>query len=502
MVSVPVSAAARLLDQSTFGPTDSLINHVQTIGLSSFVDEQLALPATLMPLQDSFTASCGSNPTICLNEDYWADIVTAPDQLRQRVSNALQEILVVSYEDANPAMVASYSNMLTKDAFANWSTIMKDMTLSPGMGMYLNMANSGKPAAGAIANENFARENMQLFNIGLNLLNQDGTLQTDSSGNPIPAYTEAQVEAFSRAFTGWTYTPYSGSPIFPNYTYFNAYVPMIPFEQWHDTSSKVLLNSTLPAGQTAEQDLAGAIQDVFNHPNVGPFVTKQLIQHLVKSNPSPAYVGRVAAVFANDGTGVRGNMAAVIKAILLDSEARAGDTEPVPNDGYLREPILWTANVLRGLGAVPKPGVTDNGAYTAIDSFTNGMQEGIFYSPTVFNYYPASYDLGTTGLQAPQFALETTATVMTKLGLASAAVNNLLGKLMVDLSATSPLGQLAAASNDLLLDELSKVFLHGQMSAQMRSTIEGALSGINDPAQRVRMATYLVITSSQYKIVH
>jgi len=502
LVSVPVTAAARLLDQSSFGPTDSLIEHVQTIGLSNYVDEQLALPPTLMALTSSFSLSCGSNPAVCLDEDYWADIVTAPDQLRQRVAMALQQMLVISYEDANPAMVAAYSNMLTQDAFANWSQIMKDMTLSPGMGMFLNMANSGKPAAGAIANENFARENMQLFNIGLNLLNQDGTLQTDSNGNPIPSYTETQVEAFARVFTGWTYAPSSGSPIFPNYTTFNPYVPMVAFEQWHDTSSKVLLNSTLPAGQTAEQDLAGAIQDVFNHPNVGPFVTKQLIQHLVKSNPTPAYVGRISAVFANDGTGVRGNMAAVIKAILLDPEARAGDTETVENDGYLREPILWTTGVLRGLNAVPKPGVTDNSAYTAIDSFSAAMQEPVFYSPTVFNYYPANYDLGTTGLQAPQFALETSATIMTKLGLASAAVDNLLGRLMVDLSATGPLGQLATASNDLLLDELSKVFLHGLMPAQMRSSIEGALSGITDPAERVRVATYLVLTSSQYKVVH
>lgn len=502
LVSVPVTAAARLLDQSSFGPTDSMIEHVQTIGLSNYVNEQLALPATTMQLTSAFSLSCGSNPAVCIDEDYWADIVTAPDQLRQRVALALQEMLVVSYQDTNPAMVGAYSNMLTQDAFANWSQIMKDMTLSPGMGMFLNMANSGKPPAGQIANENFARENMQLFNLGLNLLNQDGTVQTDGNGNPIPAYTEAQVEAFSRAFTGWTYAPASGAPVFPNYNTFNPYLPMVAFEQWHDTSSKVLLNSTLPAGQTAEEDLAGAIQDVFNHPNVGPFVTQQLIQHLVKSNPSPAYVGRISAVFANDGTGVRGNMAAVIKAILLDPEARAGDTETVENDGLLREPILWTTGVLRGLNAVPKPGVTDNSAYTSLDSWAAAMQQPVFYSPTVFNYYPASYALGTTGLQAPQFALETSATIMTKLTLASAAADNLFGKLMVDLSATGPLGVLATASNDLLLDELNKVFLHGTMSAQMRSTIEEALSGITDPAQRVRVAVYLVITSSQFKVIH
>ena len=502
LVSVPVAAAARLIDQSSFGPTHNLIQHVQTIGLENYVNEQLALPATVMPLTDTFTQSCGSNPAACLDMDYWNDIVTAPDQLRQRVAMALQEMLVVSYEDANPIMVASYSNMLTQDAFANWSKIMKDMTLSPAMGMFLNMANSSKPPAGQIANENFARENMQLFNIGLNMLNQDGTEQTDSNGNPIPAYTEAQVEAYSRVFTGWTYAPASGAQIFPNYNTFNPYLPMAATESAHDTTSKILLNTTLPAGQTAEQDLAGAIQDVFNHPNVGPFVTQQLITHLVKSNPSPAYVSRMSAVFANDGTGVRGNMAAVIKAILLDPEARAGDTTTVANDGYLREPILYTADVLRGLNAVPKPTVVDNSAYSVMDSIASAQQEPVFYSPTVFNYYPTTYNLAGSGMNAPQFALETSATIMTKLSVASSAVNNLLGKLGVDLSATSTLGTLAASSNDLLLDELSNVFMHGTMSSQMRSTIETALSGITDPAQRVRVATYLVLTSSQYKVIH
>jgi uncharacterized protein (DUF1800 family) len=502
LVSVPVTAAARLLDQSSFGPTDSTIAHVQTIGLSNYIDEQLATPATLLPRQSTFTGGCAMNPMVCMDENYWSNIVTGPDQLRQRVSMALQSFLVVSYNEANSTMVGAYSNILTQDAFSNWSKIMKDVTLSPAMGSYLNMVNSAKPAPGTIANENFARENMQLFNLGLNLLNQDGTLQTDGSGNPLPAFTEAQVEAFSRAFTGWTWATPAGVPqTFPNWNA-NGYVPMVPTESQHDMSQKVLLNTTLPAGQSAEQDLDGAIQDVFNHPNVGPFVTKQLIEHMVKSNPTPEYVGRIAAVFANDGTGVRGNMAAVVKAMLLDPEARAGDTTTVASDGYLREPIIWTANVLRALNAVPKPTVMDESAYTAIDSFASSQQQRVFYSPTVFNYYPASYDLAGTGLNAPQFALETSATIMTKLTLASSVVNNWLGELAVDLSATSPMGKLATASNDLLLDELNKLFLNGTMPPEMRSTIETALSGISDPAQRVRTAVYLVITSSQYKVIH
>jgi uncharacterized protein (DUF1800 family) len=203
---------------------------------------------------------------------------------------------------------------------------MHDVSVSPGMGAYLNMLNSNKPATGQIANENYPRELMQLFTIGLYQLNQDGTLQLDGSGNPIPSYTQAQVQAFARAYTGWTYaTATGGVPTkFPNGTA-NYLAPMVAVETAHDTTAKTLLGGTvLPAGQTAEQDLAGALSNIFNNTNVGPFVCKQLIQHLVTSTPSPAYVARISAVFANNGSGVRGDMQAVIRAILEDQEARAG----------------------------------------------------------------------------------------------------------------------------------------------------------------------------------
>ena len=222
----------------------------------------------------------------------------------------------------------------------------------------------------------------------------------------------------------------------------------------------------------------------------------------MKSNPTPEYVGRVAAVFANDGAGVRGNMAAVVKALLLDPEARAGDTTEVATDGYLREPLLWTTNILRALHAVPKPGVTDFTAYTSIDTFASSQGQKLFTSPTVFNFYPAQWKLMNTSLNAPQFALETTATIMQKLALSSNVVNNMLGRLTVDLSATSPLGKLAVASDEVLLQELNNLFLHGQMSTQMRSTILNAINGTNDPAQRVRTAVYLIISSPQYRVVH
>jgi uncharacterized protein (DUF1800 family) len=195
-------------------------------------------------------------------------------------------------------------------------------------------------------------------------------------------------------------------------------------------------------------------------------------------------------------------MGAVVKALLLDPEARAGDTAESATDGYLREPILWTANILRALGAVPKAGYNDYTAYTSIDNFANSQGQRVFNSPTVFNFYPAEWTLMNTGLNAPQFALEDTATIMQKLTLSSNVVNNQLGRLTIDLTATGRLGKLATASNDVLMQELSNLFLHGVMSTQMRTTIMNAISGLTDPAQRVRTAVYLIISSPQYRVIH
>ncbi len=285
-----------------------------------------------------------------------------------------------------------YWNALAKDSFGNWRTLMEDMTLSPAMGLYLNMIQSNKPAAGQIANENFGREMLQLFSTGLVLLNQDGTPQLDGSGNPMPVYTEAQVEAFARAYTGWTYAGAGGAAPakFPNYTA-NYDSPMAPVEANHDTTTKTLLNGTvLSAGGSARADLKGALDNIFEHPNLPPFVSKQLIQHLVTSTPTPAYVARVAAVFTDNGKGVRGDMQAVLRAILTDSEARAGDTNAVFDGGHLREPMLYLTSVLRGLGyASTNADATNLYAYAALSGYTAPLGEQPFRSPSVFNFLPA-----------------------------------------------------------------------------------------------------------------
>ena len=502
-----VTAAARLLDQATFGPTIAGIEHVQSVGLDAYITEQFSVPATKLAdiPTNPLPAVClsANNAAVCAESEWWQAAITAPDQLRQRVALALSEMFVISTDTDSGQAITPYHNMLANDAFGNYLTIMKDVTLSPGMGIYLNMVNSAKPtSATQIANENYARELMQLFSTGLELLNPDGTPQLDSSGNPQPVYTQAQVQAFARAYTGWTFANASGGAVtrFPNNVYYFA--PMAPYESAHDMTAKTLLNgTTLPAGQSAEQDLDGALANIFNHPNVGPFVCRQLIQHLVASNPSPAYVGRVAAVFADNGNGVRGDMKAVIRAILEDPDARAGDTSSSFDGGHLREPMLWITNLARGLGTVN----TDaNGSYYSLSNSSNALGERPYRSPSVFNFFPPNYVIPGTVANAPEFGLENTASTMLRLSLADSFVANKIGGFKTDLSATSTLGMMASGTNGPgnLVDALGVIFMHGQMPSQMRTAIVNEVSTLTDPAQRARVATYLVITSSLYKVEH
>jgi len=502
-VKASLPAAARLLDQATFGPTLTDIAHVQQIGQDAYLAEQFALPPTLLvdiPAVPTVICPPPSSLNPCEQSEWWQAAITAPDQLRQRVALALGEMFVISTNSDSARAVTPYQNILTTDAFANFFTLINDITLSPGMGAYLNMLNSNKPATGQIANENYPREFMQLFTTGIDLLNPDGTLQLDTAGNPIPVYTELQVQAFARAYTGWTYaTATGGSPSkFPNNTA-NYDSPMAPVESAHDTTAKILLNgTTLPAGQTAEADLKGALTNIFNHPNVGPFVCRQLIQHLVASSPSSAYVGRVAAVFANNGSGVRGDMKAVINAILTDADARANDTSVSFDGGHLREPILFLSASIRSLGFV---NTDPNSSYASLSNYSAKLGETPYASGSVFNFFPPDYIIPGTTFNAPEFGLENTSSSTLQLSLANSIVENQISGFKVDLSATSPLGLLAANPGNLV-DQLSTMLMHGQMPTQMRTDLINEITPITDLGQRARVATYLVLTSSLYKIEH
>jgi uncharacterized protein (DUF1800 family) len=506
--AVSFTQAARLLDQATFGPTLAAIQQVQQIGTAAYLNQQFATPTTLMPaIPNPPVAACPGGTEFCAQNSFWENALTANDQLRQRVAFALSEMFVVSTDMVNARTIPSYHNMLANDAFGNFSQLMNDVATSAAMGEYLDMLDSGAPPAGQIADENFGRELMQLFTTGLYRVNPDGTLQLSAQELPQPVYTELQVQAYARALTGWTYAnPTGGVPTsFPNGVP-NYDQPMQPIPVSHDITAKVLLDGvTLPAGQTAEEDLTGLIASIFNHPNVGPFVCRQLIQHLVTSFPSPAYVSRVAEVFANDGSGVRGDMKAVVTAILNDPEARAADTDPTVDGGHLREPILYFTGILRALQFT---NVSPQGSYFIASSYTAPLGQTPYAAASVFNFFPPSYVIPGTAINAPEFAQENTASAIARLNLADSIVRNHLTSFNIDMSPTSFLGQIASATGNPatdsanLVNTLNILFVHDQMPAAMMSAIVANAALLTDIGQRVRVSTWLVISSNFYQIEH
>ncbi len=337
---VSTAAARRFLEQAAFGPTPSDAAHVQTIGFQAWLNEQLAM-APISNYSSVANLSQGGMP-----QAFLANAVTNADQLRQKVAFALSQIFVTSFQTVIwDGDMSVYQQTLLNDAFLNYGKILTDVTLSPAMGEYLNMANNAAadPATNTVANENYAREIMQLFSIGTVMLNQDGSVQTNANG-PIPTYSQKNVTELARVFTGWTYPATPG--VAGNWGgYINSAAgPMVPYAPEHDFGSKTLLNGYVAAANlTPQADLTAALNNIISHPNTAPFISRRLIQHLVTSNPSPAYISRVAAAFTQSN----GDMPTVISAILLDQEARANDEglSDLPVDGHFQEPALFIAGL-------------------------------------------------------------------------------------------------------------------------------------------------------------
>jgi uncharacterized protein (DUF1800 family) len=504
---VSFNVASRFLDQAAFGPDAPTVAHVQTVGLDGYLNEQFAAPVS--PYPDPSTTGFGVNQ---VQARFFTNAVHGQDQLRQRVAFALGQIFVVSaIEENSPTQLVPYLQILQNDAFGNFRALMKDVTLSPTMGEYLDMRNNDKadPTRGTRANENYARELMQLFTIGLFQLNPDGTLMLDSGGSPIPTYDQTTIQNFAKVYTGWTYPTRPGAVLRRhNPAYYIG--PMAPFEENHDTTSKTLLNGlVLPAGQNADQDLEAALDNIFNHPNVGPFVSTRLIQHLVTSNPSPAYVGRVAAVFNNNGSGVRGDLKAVVSALLLDPEARAGDNGPwmsfwLPSEtsGHLREPVFVIASILRGLGAL----VNDTNPLT---SLATNLGQTIFAPPSVFNYYapgyhvPAQFTPGSS-LLGPEFQLQSPSAAVARFNLVNTMIYGNLGAgAVIDLTPFSNLGN----NSQSLVDAVNQAFLYGLMPGAIQTELlhaTGAVTGTTAAAKlaRAQAALYLATSSSYYNVEH
>ena len=500
------NVAAHFLDQAAFGPDAATLDHVETVGLEEYLKEQFAAP--ISPYPDPATTGFGINQ---VQARFFTNAVHGQDQVRQRVAFALGQIFVVSaIEENTPTQLVPYLGILQKDAFTNFRTLMKDVTLSPTMGEYLDMRNNDKadPTRDTRANENYARELMQLFTIGLSQLNLDGTFKLDASGNPIPTYDQTTIQNFAKIYTGWTYPTKPGAVTQKhNPAYYIG--PMVPFESNHDTTSKTLLNGlVLPAGQSASQDLEAALDNIFNHPNVGPFIGKQLIQHLVGSNPSPAYVSRVASVFNDNGSGVRGDLQAVVRAVLLDPEARQGDNGPfaggpteVPS-AHLREPVFVVASILRGLGAW----VNDTNNLTAQAA---NLGPTLFTPPTVFNYFAPGYQIppeltqGKT-LLGPEFQLDSPSNAVARFNMINTMIYGSLGNgALIDLTPFSNLGSNPPA----LVDAISQVFMDGQMPPKGQTALLGAINAITGTGAavnkaRAQAAIYLAVSSSYYNVEH
>jgi uncharacterized protein (DUF1800 family) len=481
------AVASRFLEQASWGPSATSIAQVQQSGLPGYLTQQFAAPATV------YQTPGPKDDLTFVQKQFFVGAVSGQDQLRQRVSFALSQIMVISaFKISDPTAFSLWMNMMQKDAFGNFSTLLKDVTLSPGMGNYLDIANNDG-CSGCSPNENYAREVLQLFTIGLVQLNPDGTPQLDGSGNPIPTYTQDTVEGFAHTFTGWSYPPVPGQTAqFYSSPYYSG--PMLPYDSHHDKGSKLLLNGvTIPAGGAIQSDLDAALQNIFNHPNVGPFLSGQLIKKLVTSNPSPDYVNRVTQVFNDNGSGVRGDLKAVVTAILMDPEARRGDdpAQVQASDGHLREPVLHMMAVMRALNA------TTDGANLMY--YGQNMGQQVFVPSSVFNFYPPNYQIPGTQLLGPEFKILNSSTDIARINFVNDLVFGSVGSnTKTDISAYVS----AATDVNKLLDMVSLNMLHGQMSDAMRGTLLSTVSAISDTKSRAKTALYLTAGSSQFQVEH
>lgn len=488
--------ASRFLDQAAFGPTPAEVERVQCLGLSAYIDEQLAATASDYPSPETTPYGIA-----LVQSRFFTNAVHGEDQLRQRVAFALSQIFVVSalQESTSPQLVP-YLRILQKGAFSNFRKLLEEVTLSPTMGEYLDMCNNAKAnlALGTRANENYAREILQLFSIGLAKLNQDGTPQLDSAGRIVPSYDQTTIQNFAKVFTGWTYPRKPGATMRQyNPAFYEG--PMEVFESNHDNTSKTLLDgATLPSLQPAAKDLADALDNIFNHANVAPFIGRRLIERLVKSNPSPEYVARVSAAFNDNGRGVRGDLAAVVRAILLDPEARQSG----PTSGHLREPVVQLAATLRALNA----SVNDNNRLTSLGA---ALGQTVFAPATVFNYFVPSYEIpaqytGGTKLAGAEFQIHSPAAAMARMNLVNTIVYGSLGAgAVIDFTPFASL----AANPQAVATAIGDRFFHGRMPAEVNTELlnsMNAVTGSNAASllARAKAALYVALSSSAYSVEH
>lgn len=530
--------AARFLAQSTLGFDMAMIEDLAGTDFEDWIDLQIDLPPSNLTsiLDDVWTevydlqVSYGDDPDdifgpykLHYNYSWWTMNMTKEDILRQRIAYALSQIMVVSnnsnLRDRAEAMTSFY-DVLIDNAFGNFEDLLLDVSLHPAMGHYLSHLNNPKadPANNIHPDENYAREIMQLFSIGLYELNIDGSFSVDGSGDEIPTYDNDDIKEFAKVFTGlgpgdinenvtWTNEPYFGLGLWGS----DLTVPMLMYDDFHETGQKELLNGfTIPSGQNGMTDIEQTVNHLFNHDNVGPFLATRLIQRLITSNPTPGYISRVAETFNNNGNGVRGDMEAVIKAILLDEEARGGAAMMSDTHGRLREPLVRAMNIAKSLPHDSPLGRYWHNGY----SMTNRLKQYPGDAPSVFNFYNPDHapngPISNENLVAPEFKLHNTSTSIQYVNKVNQwVVNENLWwswhgnyddeTVTID---TEDIQQLANNVEELL-NYFDILYCYGQLTDDTRETIkENAVQfSVNDLYNRNRITMYLLLLSPDFVIM-
>ena len=543
--------AFRFLNQASFGATEAEANRLIGLGDSSnaysrWIDAEISKPTQLLlptvvaaypnPLPTGFALASLNNVR---QEQWFANALRGEDQLRQRVAFALSQIMVVSQVGALtnlPFATADFHDMLARNAFGNFRTLLEDVTLHPAMGIYLSMLGNRRAAANTNLrpDENYARELAQLFSVGLVQLNLDGSVRTDASGQPIPTFGQVETEGFARVFTGWNWACPSTNPTctFANtrvesfyVANFNQVKPMQLYAEQHEAGTKQLLNYSgvtlpnglMPANQGGAKDLADALDNIFNHPNVGPFISKQLIQRLVTSNPSRAYVQRVAERFNNDGSGRRGNLEAVIRAILLDAEARNPPAGAVA--GKLKEPLLRLTQFWRAYGVTSTSGKLGVARNFSGGTPTAQFGQGQGMSPSVFNFFSPSYappgEIADGGYVSPEMQLGTEILAASSANYfytqAFTRTQAQAATLNADDMYITTTDELAVANDsEALVNRVAERLLGGagQMSAALKAETKAQIERTTVPttnpntalATRTGDAIYFVVTSPDFAL--
>jgi len=522
----------RLLEQASLGPTEALVKEVAGKGVGPWIDAQLAMNVTRYtniphweppannddcvddktpPITPQKFCHTNNGDPVPVAWEFFRQSRTAPDQLRLRMAHVWHQIFVIGGPNQTYAN-AGYQQRLRDNAFGTFENLLLKYALSPQLGYFQTWVKNVPEFNGIRPNENFARELMQLFTVGVNELNDDGTPKLDGKGHLIPTYGQSDIETLARVLTGFTYPTHPGQmPSFwGNEWYFIG--DMIPFDDRHDQGAKSLFNGRVQfaAGMGAMAEVRAAIRAVVDHANTPPFISRQLIQKTVTSSPSPAYVARVAAVFKNNGAGVRGDLAAVTRAILLDPEAR-GARKIDPEYGRMREPALFWTAMIRALD------VTTDGVMPESTGWESGQT--LFRPATVFNYYPADYTLAGGDIPGPEFGIYTSAEFLNRAN----QINDLLYNVdqpwsqhelygwgprpYVPNATGTPSPALTAflpdaADADKLVERLNRLLLHGTMSDAARKTVVTAVNKLKltDTLRRVKLAVNLMLVSIDYQV--